>query len=98
MSHSGLIRRIGMHRQHVVAGHKTHDVDVRRDRVGLHARKRLAAAAQAHIDGFVQFAQSAMYAPLAILEFLLVCFGLFMSTMHLGKPATSRIWVRRLRA
>jgi DMSO reductase iron-sulfur subunit len=43
-------------------------------------------AAQAGIDGFVQFAQSAMYAPLAILEFLLVCFGLFMSTMHLGKP------------
>src|SRR5207237_9876158 len=43
-------------------------------------------AAQAGIDGFVQFAQSAMYAPLAILDFLLVAFGLFMSTMHLGKP------------
>ncbi len=36
--------------------------------------------------GFVGFAQSAMYAPLAIVELMLVAFGLFMSTMHLGKP------------
>jgi DMSO reductase iron-sulfur subunit len=43
-------------------------------------------AAQAGIDAFVAFAASAMYAPLAILCFLMVAFGLFMSTMHLGKP------------
>src|SRR5438067_4413949 len=43
-------------------------------------------AAQAGLAGFVSFAQSAVYAPLAILEVLLVAFGLFMSTMHLGKP------------
>ncbi|HWI11528.1 MAG TPA: DmsC/YnfH family molybdoenzyme membrane anchor subunit [Burkholderiaceae bacterium] len=42
--------------------------------------------AQFGIGGFVAFAQSALYAPLAILEFMLVAFGLFMSTMHLGKP------------
>ncbi|WP_049722315.1 DmsC/YnfH family molybdoenzyme membrane anchor subunit [Gilvimarinus polysaccharolyticus] len=43
-------------------------------------------AAQASINPFVTFQQSALYAPLAILSFLLVGFGLFMSTMHLGKP------------
>ena len=43
-------------------------------------------AAQAGLDGFVAFAQSAFYAPLALLCFALVSFGLFMSTMHLGKP------------
>jgi DMSO reductase iron-sulfur subunit len=43
-------------------------------------------ATQAHVPGFEWFAQSAMYAPLALLNFLLVSFGLFMSTMHLGKP------------
>jgi DMSO reductase iron-sulfur subunit len=42
--------------------------------------------AQLGLAGFVEFAQSAAYAPLAIVEFLLVAFGLFMSTMHLGKP------------
>lgn len=42
--------------------------------------------AQLGVAGFAEFAQSAMYAPLAILNFLLVSFGLFMSTMHLGKP------------
>jgi DMSO reductase iron-sulfur subunit len=42
--------------------------------------------AWAGIEGFVAFAQSALYAPLAIVNFLLVAFGLFMSTMHLGKP------------
>ena len=42
--------------------------------------------AQMGIEGFVAFAQSALYAPLAILNLLLVAFGLFMSTMHLGKP------------
>ncbi|GAB4555566.1 MAG: hypothetical protein Tsb007_12690 [Rhizobacter sp.] len=42
--------------------------------------------AQLGLAGFAEFAQSAMYAPLAILNFLLVSFGLFMSTMHLGKP------------
>ena len=36
--------------------------------------------------GFAEFAASAMYAPLALFELLLVGFGLFMSTMHLGKP------------
>jgi DMSO reductase iron-sulfur subunit len=43
-------------------------------------------ATQAHVPGFEWFAQSAMYAPLALLNFLLVSFGLFMSTMHLRKP------------
>ena len=42
--------------------------------------------ALAGLDGFGEFARSALYAPLAILEFLLVSFGLFMSTLHLGKP------------
>lgn len=42
--------------------------------------------AQADLPGFAAFAQSALYAPLAIACFLLVAFGLFMSTMHLGKP------------
>ncbi|MEO6291080.1 MAG: DmsC/YnfH family molybdoenzyme membrane anchor subunit [Burkholderiaceae bacterium] len=42
--------------------------------------------AQAGLSGFTGFAQSALYAPLAIVCFLLVAFGLFMSTMHLGKP------------
>jgi DMSO reductase iron-sulfur subunit len=43
-------------------------------------------AAQAGLSGFAAFAQSALYAPLAILCLMLVAFGLFMSTMHLGKP------------
>ncbi len=43
-------------------------------------------AAQAGIDGFVSFSQSVLYAPLVLLCFLMVAFGLFMSTMHLGKP------------
>ena len=43
-------------------------------------------AAQAGIEGFVRFSQSALYAPLVLLCFLMVAFGLFMSTMHLGKP------------
>ncbi len=43
-------------------------------------------AAQAGLSGFAAFAQSALYAPLAILCLMLVGFGLFMSTMHLGKP------------
>jgi DMSO reductase iron-sulfur subunit len=42
--------------------------------------------AQAGLVGFVDFAQSAVYVPLAMLCFALVAFGLFMSTMHLGKP------------
>ena len=42
--------------------------------------------AWAGLSGFTQFAQSAWYAPLAMLELALVCLGLFMSTMHLGKP------------
>src|SRR5206468_814237 len=42
--------------------------------------------ALAGIDAYVAFAQTSLYAPLAIVEFMLVCFGLFMSTMHLGKP------------
>ena len=41
---------------------------------------------QAGLRGFAAFAQSALYVPLAILCFMLVAFGLFMSTMHLGKP------------
>ncbi len=43
-------------------------------------------AAQAGIASFVSFSQSALYAPLVLLCFLMVAFGLFMSTMHLGKP------------
>ena len=42
--------------------------------------------AQAGVGGFVAFQDSAWYAPLAILNFLLVSFGMFMSTLHLGKP------------
>lgn len=42
--------------------------------------------AQAGLAGFTAFAQSALYAPLALFEWLLVAFGLFMSTLHLGKP------------
>lgn len=43
-------------------------------------------AAAFGIDGFATFARSAMYVPLGIIEFVLVAFGLLMSTMHLGKP------------
>lgn len=42
--------------------------------------------AQAGIASFVAFSLSALYAPLVLLCFLMVAFGLFMSTMHLGKP------------
>lgn len=42
--------------------------------------------AQAGVAEFLAFSQSALYAPLAILCFVMVAFGLFMSTMHLGKP------------
>ncbi|MBB3167698.1 DmsC/YnfH family molybdoenzyme membrane anchor subunit [Simiduia aestuariiviva] len=42
--------------------------------------------AQLGIAEFVAFRDTALYAPLALLCFLLVGFGLFMSTMHLGKP------------
>ncbi|MDP2370950.1 DmsC/YnfH family molybdoenzyme membrane anchor subunit [Rhodoferax sp.] len=42
--------------------------------------------AQAGLAGFTTFAESALHVPLALLCFLLVAFGLFMSTMHLGKP------------
>ncbi len=43
-------------------------------------------AAQLGLAGFAAFAQSALYAPLALLCLLMVAFGLFMSTLHLGKP------------
>ena len=43
-------------------------------------------AAQFGVAGFAEFAASAVYAPLVLLEFVLVAFGLFMSTVHLGKP------------
>ena len=43
-------------------------------------------AAQMGIPDFVLFAQSPLYAPLSLLCFAMVAFGLFMSTMHLGKP------------
>jgi DMSO reductase iron-sulfur subunit len=42
--------------------------------------------ALADAPGFTAFASSPMYAPLAIVNCMLVAFGLFMSTMHLGKP------------
>jgi len=38
------------------------------------------------LTGFVEFQQSAMYAALAIISLSMVAFGLFMSTVHLGKP------------
>ncbi len=41
---------------------------------------------QAGIAEFVGFSRSALYAPLALLCFMMIAFGLFMSTMHLGKP------------
>ena len=46
----------------------------------------LFIGAQLGLGSFVGFAQSAVYAPMLIGLFLLVNFGLFMSTMHLGKP------------
>ena len=39
-----------------------------------------------NLAGFTAFAQSALYVPLAIVCLGLVGFGLFMSTLHLGKP------------
>jgi len=38
------------------------------------------------IPGFAVFAASPLYAPLVLLCLLMSSFGLFMSTMHLGKP------------
>jgi DMSO reductase iron-sulfur subunit len=43
-------------------------------------------AGWAGLPGFADFAASPMYLALAVIEFMLVAFGLFMSTMHLGKP------------
>jgi len=51
---------------------------------GAFALQFLGAAAG--LPGFTEFAASALYAPLALAELLLVAFGLFMSTVHLGKP------------
>ncbi len=42
--------------------------------------------AQLGLPGFTEFAASVVYAPLAIVCLLLIGFGLFMSTLHLGKP------------
>ncbi len=42
--------------------------------------------AQLGLENFVSFQQSVAYAPLMILSLLLVGFGLFLSTTHLGKP------------
>ncbi|HJV68793.1 DmsC/YnfH family molybdoenzyme membrane anchor subunit [Ideonella sp.] len=44
------------------------------------------AGALAGLPGFTEFAASAAYVPLALIALGLVGFGLFMSTMHLGKP------------
>ena len=38
------------------------------------------------IESFIAFRDTVAYAPLGILSFLMVAFGLFMSSMHLGKP------------
>lgn len=38
------------------------------------------------VESLVAFRGTVAYAPLAILSFLMVSFGLFMSSMHLGKP------------
>lgn len=46
----------------------------------------LFLATQFGASGFTSFAGTAMYVPLAIFSFLLVGYGLFMSTTHLGKP------------
>ena len=43
-------------------------------------------ATQLGLSEFQRFSQSLLYVPLAGLCFLMVAFGLFMSTMHLGKP------------
>ena len=43
-------------------------------------------ATQLGLGEFQRFSQSLLYVPLAGLCFLMVAFGLFMSTMHLGKP------------
>lgn len=42
--------------------------------------------AQWGLPGFASFAGSALYAPFAMVCFGMVAFGLFMSTLHLGKP------------
>lgn len=42
--------------------------------------------ALAGLPGFAEFARSPLYVPLALLALALVGFGLFMSTLHLGKP------------
>ena len=47
---------------------------------------QVGIAGLAAFAGFAEFSASSMYAPLALLEFVLVAFGLFMSTVHLGKP------------
>jgi DMSO reductase iron-sulfur subunit len=44
------------------------------------------AGGVAAFAGFAAFAASPMVVPLAMLEFALVALGLFMSTLHLGKP------------
>ncbi len=41
---------------------------------------------QAELAGFTPFAQSDVYAAFALLSLVLIGFGLFMSTLHLGKP------------
>ncbi|MEH6616821.1 MAG: DmsC/YnfH family molybdoenzyme membrane anchor subunit [Porticoccus sp.] len=38
------------------------------------------------VESLIAFRATVAYAPLAILSFLMVGFGLFMSSMHLGKP------------
>lgn len=42
--------------------------------------------AQLGIESLAVFQSSVVYAPLAIVSFLMIGFALFMSTMHLGKP------------
>lgn len=42
--------------------------------------------AKFNLPGFAEFAASALYTPLAIVCLMMTAFGLFMSTMHLGKP------------
>ena len=54
--------------------------------MGLGAFALAFLGAKAGIAGFAGFADSALYAPLAIVCLMASAFGLFMSTMHLGKP------------
>src|SRR5690606_35468461 len=54
--------------------------------MGLGAFALSVLGARAGLARFQAFAASALYVPLALVALMATAFGLFMSTMHLGKP------------